>query len=482
MNFSVLLALLRLKLKQTIWGDGLRGILKFLAPDILVGLFLALNAGGFDELHFPNRVALVTTGVALFTLIAETRKLFFSGGDVEDFYFIRPTFAYRASSTLAIITIGLLVSLSIFLPVVLFSAAGQAHTVRILLGFLTSSCVSISVYFLVMFIVSWFSPRVSNPLLTALHLVMALLLLAAFQLSPGADFPFSSGGSFAASAAMLLATFLVFGTFPFAERLSSRFSVNGPSGRHDMVSIVARITKLVAVRSGEEEAGFMFYATTLLRNPSFRLSTVGIAATPIMVAVYWSMQGVRFMSFRLYPGFVNSDLVAPLISLVVSAVLVHYFLSQNVLSSVDHEATWLVRTAGDFNVGRFVLGVRKSLLVMVQVPMTALVFFVLAFENPILAALASTVTFYLLSHVAATWFSVMQRDLPFSLPFTRIGAIETVNLIFMVLYSLLVSVVLFFSFAQPQKLLMVNILAFILIGLLESFSTRIVNKRVRPSV
>lgn len=478
---GVLLTLLRLKLKQTVWGDGLRGILKFLAPDILVGLFLALTAGGFDEALFPNRVALVATGVALFTLIAETRKLFFSGGDIEDFYFVRPTFAYRISSTLAIFIIGSLVSLSIFLPAALFSAAGHTYFIQIVFGFLTSSCVSVSVYFLVMSVLSWFSPETSNPILTVLQLVMALLLLAVFQLSSGADIPFSSVSSFAASAVILLAVFFVFAAFPFAERLNSRFNVNRSSDRHDLVYMVAGIRKLAMVKSGEEEAGFMFYAATLLRNPSFRLSTIGIAATPVMVAVYWSMQGVRFLSFQSYLGFVNSDVVAPLVSLVVSAVLVHYFLSQNVLSSVDHEASWLVRTAGDFNVGRFVLGVRKSLLVMVHIPMTALVFFVVVSENPIPVALASAVTFYLLSHVAASWFSVMQRDLPFSLPFTRIGAIETVNLIFMVLYSMIVSVALFFSFDHPEKLLTVNILAFILVGLLELFSTRIVNRRVKLS-
>lgn len=478
----MLLALLRLKLKQTIWGDGLRGILKFLAPDFLVGLFLALSAGGFDEIHFPDRVALVATGVALFTLIAETRKLFFSGGDVEDFYFVRPTLSYRISSALVILVIGALVLLSIFLPVIFFSASGQALMGKIGLAFLTSLCISISVFFFVLFVVSWFSPKVSNPLLTFLQLAMALLLLAVFQLSSGVDLPFGSGSPFVVSAAVLFIAFFLFGAFPFAERLSSRLNVKDSSSRHDMASLVSGIRRLLMFRSSEEEAGFMFYATTLLRNPSFRLSTVGVAATPVMVALYWSMQGARFMYFHMYPGLVSSDFVAPLISLVVSAVLVHYFLSQNVLSSVDHEAAWLVRTAGDFNVGRFVLGIRKALLVTVQIPMTALVFFVLAFENPISVTVASVVTFYLLSHVAVSWFSVMQKDLPFSLPFTRIGAIEAVNLVFMVLYSMLVSVILYFSYGQPEKLLMVNILAFILIGLLEFFSTRIVNKRVKLSV
>ncbi|MCL5267386.1 MAG: hypothetical protein M1469_04690 [Bacteroidetes bacterium] len=482
MKSRVLPELLKLRLKQTIRGEGFRGVLKFLAPDLLVGFFLALTAEGFSGGLFPGRVATVAFGVTLFTLIAETRKLFYNGGDIESFYFVQPTFAFRFSSASAIFLLDLMVSFSIFLPVILFSGVAQLYPGRMMLAFLTSSCLSASFYFLIMLIVSSLSKKILNPALTGIQLMMALTLLALFQLSAGLDIQFGSLGLLLASLAILLAMTFVFVVYPLAERLSYKLNWNNSSSHFDLVYILDRVKKLVLIRSPEENAGFMLFLSNILRNPSFRLSTIGIAATPVMVAVYWSMQSARFMTFHIFPGFVSSDLVAPLASLVVSAVLVHYFLSQNILSSVDHEAKWLIQTSGDFNAGKFVLGVRKSMLLTVHIPMTVLVFFVLVFENPPVIAVVSAVTFYLLSHVAASWFSVMQKTLPFSLPFTRLGAIEAVNLVFMLAYSLLVSVALFFSFGRLEKLLTVNLLAFILIGVLEISSTKIVNRRVKLSV
>ncbi len=482
MKSLVLPALLNLRLKQTVRGEGFRGLLKFLAPDLLVGFFLALTAEGVSILLFADRVASVAFGVALFTLIAETRKLFFNGGDMERFYFVQPTLAFRLSSASAIFLLDLMVTFSVFLPVILFSGAGLLNPLIMAQAFLSASCLSVSLYVLIVFLVSFLSEKMLNPALTGIQLLTALVLLALFQLSTGLDIRLSSGGVLYASLVTLLAMSLVFVSYPAGEELSKKLNRNRSGSRFDLLRILDRVRTFAMIRSSEEKAGFMLFLSSITRNPSFRLSTIGIAATPVMVAVYWSMQGARIMTFRLFPGFVNSDLVAPMASLVVSAVLVHYFLSQNVLSSVDHEAKWLVETAGNVNAGRFVLGVRKSMLLAVHLPMTAFVYFVLIFENPPLNAAVAAVTFYLLSHVAASWFSVMQKHLPFSLPFTRLGAIEAVNLVFMLAYSLLVSVALFFSFGQPEKLLTVNILAFILVGILETFSTRLVNRRVRLSV
>ncbi len=479
---QILLPLLNLRLKQTIRGEGFRGLLKFLAPDFLVGFFLALTAEGFQDGSFPGRVAIVSFGVALFTLVAETRRLFFNGGDVEGFYFVQPGYIFRMSSAMAIVLLGIMVSMSIFLPVIVFSGIGIVVFQKLAIAFAASSCASVSTYLIILFLMSALSDKFANVALTVTQLIMALVLLALFQLSAGFRMGFGSAGSALSQGLILAVLLFLYGLYPFAERLSSRFSWNYAASRFDLVRIAGKVKDFLLIRSGEEEAGFMLFVSNLMRSSSFRLSAIGIAAMPVMVAVYWSMQGVHFMMFDVVEGFFSSNLVAPFVSLVVSAVLVHYFLSQNVLSSVDYEASWLVRTSGEFDCGRFVLGVRKAMLVTIHVPMTLVVFFVLIFGNSLLVAALCAVTFYLLSHVAASWFSVMQRKLPFSLPYTRIGAIETVNLSFMLIYSMLVSVALFVSFGRPEKLLAVNLTAFILVGVLEQFSIKMVNRRVRPGV
>ena len=74
-------SIIRFRIKQTISGEKSRGILKFLAPDILIGLFLGVSPDGSRAEYFCLRAAVVATGVALFTSLAETRRFFFSGGD-----------------------------------------------------------------------------------------------------------------------------------------------------------------------------------------------------------------------------------------------------------------------------------------------------------------------------------------------------------------------------------------------------------------
>ena len=190
----VLPALLNLRLKQTVRGEGFRGVLKFLAPDLLVGFFLALTAEGVSGLLFVDRVASVAFGVALFTLIAETRKFFFNGGDIERLYFVQPTLAFRLSSASAIFLVDLMVTFSIFLPVILFSGAGLLNPLTMAQAFLSASCLSVSLYLLIVFLVSFLSEKMLNPALTGIQLLTALVLLALFQLSTGLDIRLSSGG------------------------------------------------------------------------------------------------------------------------------------------------------------------------------------------------------------------------------------------------------------------------------------------------
>ncbi len=478
----MILTLLKLRLKQTIGGEGLRGALKFLAPDFLVGIFLALSSGDAGESNLVYRFALVSAGVALFTLVVETRRFFFSGGDTENFYFVQPTALFRLTSMLSVILLDLAVIVSVMIPLFLLSSTAEVYFSEIVIASLAAFCFSVSIYFLLLFFVSSLPGRAANLSLTLLQILLALALLAVFQLSSGAKgiTDFSSLIWFSLVSLFIISFF--FAAFPFPEKLIAKLNESGSTSRVDLQSIVERIKTAVFIRSDEEEAGSIFFLSNLFRNSSFRLSTIAIAATPVMVAIYWSMQKTPFLRFDLFPGFVDAEFVAPIASLVVAGVMVHYFLSQNLLGSRDHEASWLIETHGDFNIGKFVLGFRKALLLTIHIPMVVAIFFVLIFRNSLLASAITAITFYFLTHVSASWFSIMQKKFPFSLPFTRIGALETANLIFMLAYSFIVTVVLYFSYGQIEKLLMVNILAFILVGILELFSSRIVNKRVKLSV
>lgn len=474
-----IIELAKFRVKQTIAGERSRGLLKFLAPDILVGLFLGLSSDGMSPQYLPFRAALVTVGISLFTSLAETRRFFFSAGDVENFYFVQPTASSRLASVSGMIFINLAIAAAVFVPVTLVSSVGMARPVEMIVGLLLSACISVSLYFILIFILSSLPPKGMNRMLTVLQVLMALMLLAAFQLSPRMEVFVNSAWLIPLCIGMLALTAFLFSVLPFSENLVSKLGHKDTASAADLYAAAERIKKFLFIRSSDEEAGLMFFLANLFRNSSFRLSTIGVAGTPIMVAVYWSMQRIRFMRFSPFYGYYNPDFVAPIASLVVSGIVVCYFLSQNVLSSRDHDAVWMFESQKGFDTGRFVLGVRKGLLITVHVPVTLLILLVSLFANPPLVAVATAATYYFMVHVAVSWFSVMQKRFPFSVSFAPLGVTETVNLLFMFAYSFLVIVVLFGAFGKPGKLLMVNLFAFILVGVLEYSSVGIVNRRVK---
>lgn len=434
------IALIKFRINQAIAGERPRGLLKFLAPDFLVGFFLGISSDGIPARYFPFRVALVTVGVALFMSLAETRKFFFSGGDMEQFYFVQPTASARLSSVSGLIFLNLAISAAIFVPAVVLSPVAVTHPIQMLAWLLLSACTAISLNFLLLILLALLPREAANRALTLLQVLMALVLLAAFQLSARFKLSVHYAWLMPSSAGLFLLTSVLFAAFPFSESLVSKFSENGSASLADLFGVVERLKRPLLIRSGGEEAGFMFFLANLFRSSSFRLSTIGVAATPVMVAVYWSMQRVRFMRFDLFPDLLSADFVAPIASITVSGILVFYFLSQNVLSSRDHDARWLFESRKDLDAGRFVLGVRKGLLISVHVPVTILVFLVSMFGNTLPVSLITAATYYSLVHVAASWFSITQKRFPFSVPFTRIGLTETASLIFMLAYSFLVTV------------------------------------------
>lgn len=475
-------SIIRFRIKQTISGEKSRGILKFLAPDILIGLFLGVSPDGSRAEYFCLRAAVVATGVALFTSLAETRRFFFSGGDTERFYFVRPTSSYRISSVSGMFVLNLLTVAAVFIPALLLNPGGLGFIARGIPWMLVSVCVSASIYFLLMILIASIPAAATNRALTFIQVIMALVLLATFQLSVRVGILLDAGLLIPAAAFIFLALSILFAVFPFSEMLVEKLGRESTGSIADLVGIAERLKKPLLIHYEEEKAGFMFFLSNLFRSSQFRLSTIGVAGTPVMVAIYWSMQRFPFMSFDPFHRNFAPDFIAPITSLVVSGIVVQYFLAQNVLSSRDHEAGWIFKVRGEFDSGKFVLGVRKGLLICVHVPVTILVFLVSLFTNPPIIALTVAATYYFIVHVAASWFSVAQRRFPFSVPFTPLGVPETVNLVFMLAYSLLAAMALIFAYGSAGKLLMVNILAFILIGVLEFSSVVIVNKRVKPGV
>lgn len=469
------------RIRQAISGEKPRGLLKFLTPDMIVGFFVGISSEEMNPGYFAARLSLVAVGVGLFTLLAETRRFFFSGGDVERFYFVQPTAASRLGSISGVIFLNLAVTIAVFIPAIVLSSIGRANPLQMAVWLLLTILVSTAAYLIILLPLALLPRKVADRTLTVLQAVMALALLGAFQLSAKLRLALDPFSILTASAIFFAAVSTVFATFPFHENLVLKLNGNASSSLADLFGVAERVKRLLLIRSDEEEAGFIFLAANLLRNSAFRLSTIGVAATPVMIAVFWSMQKARVMNFHLYPRLMDPNFVAPIASLVVSGVLIFYFICQNVLSSRDHDAMWLFRSQGGFNTGRFVLGVRKGLLVAVHLPVTALVFLVLVFTNPFWPSLLAAATYYFLVHVAASWFSVMQRRFPFSAPFTPLGVTETVNLVFMLAYSMAVSVVLFTAYGNVSDLLMVNLFAFILVGIIELLSVGIVNKRLKLS-
>jgi len=481
----MLVTILKLKLKQAVGESGFRAVLRFLAPNIFVGIFMALSIGNLPASDFIPRVGLVACGVALFTLVAETRKLFFMGGDLENFYFVQPTKISRLASILLAVILDLAIIFSIITPSLLIQFSKSFFLTEIIFTCGIVVCISLVMYLLIIFLISSLSNRIADLSLTFLQIFMALVLLAIFQLPLGTVLPHDSLSLFI-SCILLIVSCSIFFIFPFQERLVSSLNRQNFGTRLDFVEMIERIKWFVVIRSKEEEAGFLFFLTNVFRNSSLRLSTIGIAATPVMVAVYWSMRGVNFAGFETKSIFFHVESVGALASLIISGIFVYYYLSQNILSSRDHEAKWMISQIAykdgarhGFDSGRFVLGFRKSFMLTVHVPMTVLIFFVILTKESFASALISTLTFYLLTHVAASWFFIVQKQLPFSLPFTQIGPIEILGIMSMFVYSFIVIIVLYFCYGSLQNILITDIFGFILTGLLEIFSVKIVKQRVK---
>ena len=472
------LSLLTLRLKQTIGGEGPGGLMKFLSPNILVGVFLGVSS--FSAERFAvQRAAIVATAVGLFTLIVESRKLFYSSGDVERFYFVQPNLLYRLTSVSAVLIVGLLVTSSVGVPFLLFSSLSRFPGWIGIKDLLEGWIVACAAYLILISLLSLLPGKVVNLALTVLQIFFALSLVAMFQLSAGltSDLHTFAGVELPIAVLALISAFVLI--VPVPERITDSLRRESSTGRYDLMNFGEWYKRLTVVRGNEEEAGFVFFLSNLFRNSSFRLSTIAVAATPIMVAIYWSIRSARFVLAA--PGYTKAEMVAPLASLVVSGIIVHYFLSQNLLASRDTDASWFIRTASPFNTGRFVMGVRKALILTLQLPVTLLIFFALILKDSLAGSLLAALSFCSLTQFSVSWFSIMQRRLPFSQPFARVGRVETVNVIFLFAYSAIVTVALFFCYSRIEYVLAMNLLAFIFIGIMEFSSVSIVNKRINAA-
>jgi len=127
------------------------------------------------------------------------------------------------------------------------------------------------------------------------------------------------------------------------------------------------------------------------------------------------------------------------------------------------------------------MGVRKALILTLQLPVTLLIFFALILKDSLAGSLLAALSFCSLTQFSVSWFSIMQRRLPFSQPFARVGRVETVNVIFLFAYSAIVTVALFFCYSRIEYVLAMNLLAFIFIGIMEFSSVSIVNKRINAA-
>jgi hypothetical protein len=493
----MLYLVLKLKLKQVVGPFRAGTILKFLAPDFLVGIFLALsnesnirmNPPAFTDMSYAMKLGAVACGISLFTLVAETRKLFFTGGDVEDFYFVQPTKVSRFASLLTVMLVNLVIITAVAVPTLLFVSSSVTFLSLIILGLVFAFLLSSTFYIFIVSAVSSLPKKIANPSLTVIQILMALALLAVFQLplfsgnQLGPDGSLSIRGLlfFITCILLVIACFMVL-LFPVQESLILKLKETESRSVTSLLPIIEKYGRVLFLRSREEEAGILFFFSNIFRGRSFRLSTIGTAATPVMVAVYWALRGFRFVNYEFPGGFMASELVAPLASLVVAGVLAHYFLAQSLLSSKDFEAAWLFEVSPKFSVGKFVLGIRKGFLITVQIPMTIGIFLVTINRNSLLESLIVALTFYFLTHVAASFFSTIQRRLPFTLPYTQISSSGMIDLVFLLGYSAVITFALFVCYDRIESLLMLNLFAFILISGLEFFSARIIDKRIKLGV
>lgn len=478
----MLYSVLKLRLKQAIGSFAPGALFKFLAPDLLAGIMMTLSFGNRTDARFAVRVGVLACGIALFTLIVETRRLFFTGGDVEDFYFVQPTGISRFASLSTIIILDLVVILIAVIPSVLLFSFDTELLARILSAAVLAVCLSTTIYLGVLFFISSLFGRFANSTLTVIQILMALTLLAMFQLPSVSENSFQLNSARLIYGTLLLVSAILFLVFPFQEKLVSMLREGGSASNTNLVLATERLKKIVFVRSSEEEAGFLLLLANIFRSRSFRLSTIGTAATPVMVSIYWVLRGFHFVRFDMSGGLLTSGFVAPIASLVTTGILVHYFLSQSLLGSMDHDAVWLFDAAPGFSFGKFTRGVRKSLLVAVQVPTTIAIFIVIIQRDNLVESASTALTFYALTNIAACFFSMMQKHLPFTLPPTQVRSAGVIDLIFLVVYSFIATFALLVSYDNIGKLLMLILFAFILVGVMESISPGIVDKRMRLNV
>lgn len=493
----MLYSILKLKLRQVVGPFRADQILKFLAPDFLIGIFMALsnenniqmNPSAFLDETYAVKLGAVACGISLFTLIVETRKLFFTGGDVEDFYFVQPTKVSRLASLLTVMLINIVIIISVDVPTLLLVSSRGGLLTEIISASIFTFLFSSMFYLIIISVISSLPTKIANSFLTVFQILMALILLAVFQLPLFAHNPSGSDGLFSIHGLLTLIACVMFVAsssvvifFPVQESLTLKLKDTESRSAVDLLPVIEKHGKILFLRSKEEKAGVLFFLSQALRNQTFRLSTIGTAAAPVMVAVYWALRGFHFVSFDLPGGMMVPELVAPLASLVVAGVLAHYFLSQSLLSSKDFAAAWLFEVNREFSFGKFVLGFRKGFLVTVQIPMTIAIFIASLNRNPIWESAITVLTFYLLTHVAISFFSTAQKSFPFTLPFPQITSGGAIDLIFLLGYSAFVTAALFICYGKMGSLLMLNIFAFILTCGLEFFSARIIDKRIKFGV
>ena len=458
-------------------------ILKFLAPDFLIGLFLALSNGDGTNVNFPQQLGAVALGIALLTSMVETRRMFFTGGDLEDFYFVQPTAISRFASFSTVFILDFIIVLSVSLPSLALLPVSREYSVAIAQSWLSATFVSTALYFLVVSLIAIMPVGTVHSMLTGSQVLMALILLAVFQLSSSLPLQsFAPGRMFPISCVSLFVSAALFIFFPFQEKLVLKLKDCASHSRLNLAWVAEHAREILFIRSEEEEAGFLFFVSNIFRNQSFRLSTIGISATPVMVAIYWTLLGFHFVNFDPYSNLLSAELVAPIASLIMSAVVVHYVLSQNLLSSKDCDAAWLFKAIPHFSTGKFVLGFRKSFLTVIHVPTTLAVFLVVLHRDSLLESVVTALTFFLLVHVAVSCFSVMQGNFPFTLPFKQIVSNGVADLIFLLVYSIVATWALFMSYGEVRSFFELNLFAIILTGVLEFLSTKITDRRVRLDV
>lgn len=414
----MLFPILKLRLKQAVGPFQARPIGRFLVPYFGAGIFLVLSTAEISHRSFMMRVGLVASGLSLFTFIVETRKLFFSGGDVETFYFVQQTISSRLATLSTLLLLDIAIVTSVFLPALIVDLSGSVGLSVGFTSYLFAFCSSATLYLFLLFIIGSLPKRIADSCLGLIQIVAVLVLLVIYQLPVGLNTFFDTS----ILVASLAFVSCLFAAFPLQETLVAKLGDPGLRKSLNLIKSIDSIRKLRLIRSSEEEAGAVLFVSNILRNRSFRLSMIATAFTPVVVGVYWSLRGARFFGFGGSPTFVSPESAAPLASLVTSGVLVHYFLSQNLLSTRDHEANWIFKVNTGFRVGGFVAGIRKSLLVVVHFPVTIVIFLILVGRNSLLDSMLVASTFYIVTHVAATGFSILQKELPFSLPFARLSS------------------------------------------------------------